>query len=597
MITEKDSLAADLARLTPARVRSASYPELDELAAKIRRFLIDSTAVTGGHIGANLGTIELSLAIHKVFASPDDKIIWDTGHQGYTHKIVTGRADRFRTLNTFGGLSRFITKTESEHDIIEASHGGTSISVALGIALAKALKGDTRSVVAVIGDGSLAEGLALEGLNHAAVASHTNLVIVINDNGYAISPGFGALHNYLQSLKPGQRQPEQLFTALGFDYIGPIDGHDIEATATALERAKLSTQIPIVHVKTEKGHGWKAADGHPYRMHFSFPFDPDTGKGREGFAYTGYQDVAAAVIGDEMERDDRIVAITPSTLYASGLQPVFKRFPDRCFDPGMAEQHAMTMTVGFALEGFKPVIVYQSTFMQRAFDQLVHDVCFASLPTLILSVRSGFAGYDNPTHHGIYDFAYWRGLPNLRVLYPKDRYELERMVRDELADLVRPTIIAMPYGPVDEIDRKALDETRGAFRRPEVIREGKDLTIIAVGHKFKVAREAAERMRGKGIDCGLVNLRYLKPLPEEPLAEILHRALRVVTIEEGVLDGGVGSAIAAFAADRRIKCEVLRLGVECAFIAPGSQDELCQLHDLDVDGVLRRIRQFWKLDV
>jgi 1-deoxy-D-xylulose-5-phosphate synthase len=597
MITEKDALSVELSKLTPERVRAASFAELAELAAKIRRFLIESNAATGGHIGANLGTIELSLALHKVFESPADKIIWDTGHQGYTHKIVTGRADRFRTLNTFGGMSRFLTKSESEHDIIEASHGGTSISVALGIALAKALKGETESVVAVIGDGSLAEGLAFEGLNHASVAAHANLVIVLNDNGYAISPGFGALHNYLQTLQPGRHEPERLFTALGFDYIGPVDGHDIEATAAALQRARESTQIPFVHVKTEKGHGWKAADGHPYRMHFSFPFDPDTGKGRDGFAYVGYQDVAAAVIGDEMERDDRIVAITPSTLYASGLQPVFKKFPDRCFDPGMEEQHAMTMTVGFALEGFKPVIVYQSTFMQRAFDQLVHDVCFASLPTLILCVRSGFAGYDNPTHHGIYDFAYWRGLPNLRVLYPKDRYELERMVRDELQELVRPTIIAMPYGPVDEIDPKVLGETRGAFRRPEVVKEGKDLTLVAVGHKFKVARDAAERMRSQGIDCGLVNLRYLKPLPEDALADILHRAPRVVTIEEGVLDGGVGSAIAAFAADRRLTCEVLRLGVETAFIAPGSQDELCRLQDLDVEGVLRRIRQFWKLDV
>jgi 1-deoxy-D-xylulose-5-phosphate synthase len=597
MITAKDALAADLATLTPSRVRSASFKELDELAGKIREFLIDSTAVTGGHIGANLGTIELSLALHRVFESPQDKIVWDTGHQGYTHKIVTGRADRFRTLNTFGGLSRFITKTESEHDVIEASHGGTSISVALGIALAKALKGDTRSVVAVIGDGSLAEGLALEALNHAAVAQHTNLVIVINDNGYAISPGFGALHTYLQALEPGRREPEQLFSALGFDYVGPVDGHNIEAVAQALERAKASIQIPIVHVKTEKGHGWKAADGHPYRMHFSFPFDPQSGKAREGSAYIGYQDVAAAVIGEEMERDERIVAITPSTLYASGLQPVFKKFPDRCFDPGMEEQHAMTMTVGFALERYKPVIVFQSTFMQRAFDQLVHDVCFGNMPTLLLSVRSGFAGYDNPTHHGIYDFAYWRGLPNLRVLYPKDRYEVERMVRDALRDLRGPTIIGMPYGPVDEIDRNVLDEPPSQFARPQTVLDGKDMTIIAVGHKFTSAREAAERMRAQGIDCGLVNLRYVKPLPEEALADILSRATRVVTIEEGVLDGGVGSAVAAFAADRRLTCELLRIGLACVFVDPGSQEELCRIHGLDADGVLKKVREFWALNV
>ncbi|HMB82090.1 MAG TPA: 1-deoxy-D-xylulose-5-phosphate synthase [Vicinamibacterales bacterium] len=597
MITAKDALAADLAKLTPARVKSATFKELDEMAAKIRQFLIESNAVTGGHIGANLGTIELSLALHRVFESPEDKIIWDTGHQGYTHKIVTGRADRFRTLNTFGGMSRFVTKTESEHDIIEASHGGTSISVGLGIALAKALKGDTRSVVAVIGDGSLSEGLALEGLNHAAVAPHTNLVIVLNDNGYAISPGFGGLHNYLQGLKPGTKEPETFFTSLGLDYIGPVDGHNIEALSKAFERAKESTQIPVVHVKTEKGHGWKPADGHPFRLHFSFPFDPQTGKAKDGAAYIGYQDIAAGVIGEEMERDERIVAITPSTIYASGLQPIFKKFPDRCFDPGMEEQHALTMTVGFALERYKPVIVFQSTFMQRAFDSLVHDVCFGNLPTLILSVRSGFAGYDNPTHHGIYDFAYWRGLPNLRVMYPKDRYEVERMVRTELKEMSGPVIIAMPYGPVDEFDKKVLDEPASVFARPQVVTAGKDMTIVAVGHKFAVAREVSERLKKKGIDCGLVNLRHLKPLPEDALVEIIGKIPKVVTLEEGVLDGGVGSAIATLVTDRRLPCEVLRLGVPAVFVAPGSQDELLKIHGLDVDGVLKKIAAFWKLDV
>ncbi len=596
MITEKDALAADLATVTPARVKAASFKELGEMAIKIRQFLIESNAVTGGHIGANLGTIELSLALHRVFESPEDKIIWDTGHQGYTHKIVTGRADRFPTLNSFGGMSRFVTKTESEHDIIEASHGGTSISVALGIALAKALKGDTRSVVAVIGDGSMSEGLAYEALNHAAVATHTNLVIVLNDNGYAISPGFGGLHNYLQGLTPGGTAPETFFTALGLDYIGPVDGHNVEAVATALERAKGSTQIPIVHLKTEKGHGWKPADGHPFRLHFSFPFDPETGKAHEGAAYTGYQDVAAAVIGEEMARDERIVAITPSTLYASGLLPVFKKYPDRCFDPGMEEQHALTMTVGFALERYKPVIVFQSTFLQRAFDSLVHDVCFGNLPTLILAVRSGFAGYDNPTHHGIYDFAYWRGLPNLRVMYPKDRYELERMVRTELKDMTGPVIIAMPYGPVDEFDKAVLDEPASAFARPQVVIPGKAMTIVAVGHKFAVAREAAARLKKSGVDCGLVNLRHLKPLPEDALAEILGPVPKVITIEEGVLDGGVGSAIAALVVDRRLTCEVLRLGIPAQFVVPGSQEELLKIHSLDVEGVLKKARAFWKLD-
>jgi 1-deoxy-D-xylulose-5-phosphate synthase len=578
MITAKDALAADLAKLTPARVRGASVKELDELAGKIRQFLIETTAGADGQIGSNLATVELSLALHRVFESPRDAIVWDGGHQGHTHKLITGRADRFRTLNTIGGMSRFISKSESEHDVLDASHGGTSISVALGMALARALRGDTRSIVAVIGDGALTEGLALEGLNHAAVATHTNLVIVLNDNSSGASPGFGALHDYLQSLQPGRTDPETLFTALGFDYIGPVDGHDIEATVKALERAKDSTQIPFVHVRTEKGRGWK-------------------GTAPEGAGTVGYDDVAAAIVAAEMERDEHIVAIAPSTLDGAGLPPIFKKFPDRAFDPGLEEQHALTLTTGFAAERCKPVVFFQSTFLQRAFDQLVHDVCFGNVPVLMLSVRSGFAGADSPTRHGIYDFAYWRGLPNLRVLCPKDRHEAERMVRDELRGLASPTIVAMPHGAVDDLDPGVNDEPAAQFRKPQTVLTGKDVTIVAVGRTFKAARDAAERMRKKGVDTGLVNLRCLKPLPEEPLAEILGRALRVVTIEEGVLDGGVGSAVAALAADRKLKVEILRLGLPCAFIAAGKHDELCRLHGLDADGVLQKIREFWKLDV
>jgi 1-deoxy-D-xylulose-5-phosphate synthase len=574
-------------------VKAASLSELERLAAEIRAFLIESIAGTGGHIGANLGTIELAIAVHRVFDSPADRIVWDTGHQGYTHKILTGRIERFATLNTYGGMSRFVTRTESEHDVIEASHGGTSISVALGMALAKSLKKDPSYSIAIIGDGSLSEGLALEALNHAAVARHTNLVLVLNDNGFAISPGFGALHNYLQSLGRGAVNDEGLFTALGLRYIGPVDGHDIGALVSALEAAKAASEIPIVHARTVKGRGLKPAADHPYRMHFSFAFDVESGKPKPGSTYVGYQDAAARVVGEEMERDSTIVAITPSTLYASGLTPVFQKFPDRCFDPGMEEQHAMSLTVGLALEGYKPVIAFQSTFMQRAFDQLVHDVCFTNLPTLILAVRSGFAGYDNPTHHGIYDFAYWRGLPNLRVLYPKDRFEVERMVRDNLRQLRGPTIIAMPYGPVDEFDPDVAKESEEQFGQPQLVLGGRDMALVTVGNKYRVAREVAERLRARGVDCALVNLRYLKPLPEPALERLFAGMPRAVSLEEGVLDGGVGSALAAFLADRRLECDLLRVGVPCRFIEAGSNDELCRLYGLDAAGVLKKITERW----
>lgn len=582
---------ATLAELEPAKIKAMSLAELTELAAEVRRFLIESIAETGGHIGANLGTVELSIALHRVFGSPRDKLLWDTGHQGYTHKLLTGRADLFPTLNRYGGLNRFLTRAESEHDPIEASHAGTAISIALGIALARRLEGDPSYAVAIVGDGSLCEGLALEGLNHAAVERGTKLVVVLNDNGFAISPGFGALHEYLKSRVAGGLEPETLFTSLGLEYVGPVDGHDLGALIDALERAKRALRVPLVHAKTVKGHGLPAADSHPFRLHFSQPFDPATGAAKPGTAARSYADVAARVLGEEMERDPRVVAITPSTIYATGLQPVFDRFPRRCFDPGMEEQHAMSMTVGFALEGYRPVIFYQSTFMQRAFDQLIHDVCFMNLPTLLLTVRTGFSGYDNPTHHGIYDFAYLRGLPNLRMLYPKDGPELERMLRTSLRRLAGPTLIAMPYGPADDFDRSVFDEPEADFARPQAVHTGSDLLLVAVGHKFGAARRAAEELRAQGIDCGLLNLRYLKPLPESDLVEHMGRVPRVASIEEGVLDGGIGSAIAALILDRGIGCRLLRIGIPCKFVEPGSNEELCRLYKLDAEGIVSRIRE------
>lgn len=590
-----DPITQRLEQMTPVKLKKLSVEELTELSADIRQFLIASTAATGGHIGANLGVVELSLALHYVLSSPEDNIIWDTGHQGYVHKIITGRANLFPTLNTYGGMNRFVTRQESEHDLIEASHAGTSISIALGIALARRLKGDTAVTVAVIGDGALCEGMAWEALNHAAVEKGIKLMLVLNDNGFSISPGFGALHQYLQGRTA--EEPETLFTSLGYEYIGPVDGHSMSALLEAFARAKKATKIPFVHIKTVKGRGLPPAAAHPYRLHFSAPFDPATGVPKDTAPVVAYQDIAARVLTQEMEKEKNIVCITPSTLYATGLQQTFEKFSDRCFDPGMEEQHAMTMTVGFALQGYKPVIFYQSTFMQRAFDQLVHDVCFMNLPTLLLTVRTGFAGYDNPTHHGIYDFSYMRGLPNLTVLYPKDQFELERMVKDNLRALTGPTLISMPYGPVDAFDESVLTEDAASFAQPQVVEEGEDLTIITVGHLFGIARETVERLRQNGIRAGLINLRQVKPLPEQALIKHMSRSTRVVTLEEGVLDGGVGSAIAALASDHRLSCEILRIGVPNTFVEPGSFKELRAAYGLDADGVLAKIKEYWKLPV
>ncbi len=573
----------------PAELKALPLSELTRFADDVRRFLLAQVSRTGGHIGANLGTIELTLALHRVFDSPREPLVFDTGHQGYTHKIVTGRSALFPTLNRYRGLSRFLSSAESEHDPIEASHAGTSISIALGMALARRIQGDPAPVVAVIGDGSLAEGLALEALNHAAVA-RANLVLVLNDNGYAISPGSGALHEALHS---GSERAGAFFRSLGLEYLGPVDGHDIGALVQALERARRSGKLPIVHARTVKGNRWTPADAHPYRAHFSFPFDPLTGAVDPETQKPSYPDAVASVVLEEMERDERIACITPSTIYATGLARVFQRFPERSFDPGMEEQHALTLAVGLALGGLKPVVAYQSTFLQRAFDQILHDVCFTNRPLLVFAVRSGFAGYDNPTHHGIYDFAYLRGLPNLRLLYPKDRHEAERMTRDELRELDGPTVIFLPYGPAEEFDASVMLEERGAFARPELVLPGNELLLLTVGNKYASARGAVETLRRREIDAGLVNLRILKPLPEEALAEWIEPAARVVTLEEGVLEGGVGSAIASFVADRGFACGVLRIGLPCAFVEAGSNAELCDLYGLDTKGVLAKIVARW----
>ena len=584
---------SQLENLTPEVLKAMPLDALPGLAASIRAFLIENIARTGGHIGANLGVVELSIALHYVFDSPADAIIWDTGHQGYTHKILTGRAGLFPTLNTYGGMNRFVSNRESPHDRIEASHAGTSLSMALGMALGRRVKGAPGWTVPVIGDGALCEGMALEALNHIPVEPDAHLVVVLNDNGYAISPGFGAIHNHLQSRRPGDAGADPLFASLGYRTIGPVDGHDPAALIRALEAAKAVDGPVLVHVKTEKGHGYPPTAAHPFRMHFSFPFDVATGAPQPGHAMRGYQDVAGEVVAEEMERNPLLAAVTPSTLYATGLARAFARFPQRCFDPGMEEQHAMTLAAGLAKEGLTPVAFFQSTFMQRAFDQLFHDVCFPGLPVLLLTVRSGFAGYDNPTHHGIYDLSYLRCLPNLRIYYPKDGHELARMIEVHLRDLRGPVLIHMPYGPVDILDATVRDAPAEALDRPETVREGTDAAILAVGNKVTAALDAARRLEADGVSCAVVNLRRLKPLPDDDVAALLRRYPRTAILEEGVLEGGVGAAVAALACDRDIGCRLLRIGLECVFAEPGSNQELCRLHGVDGEGVARRIRARW----
>ena len=566
----------------PKSINKFSEVELNDLAKKIRNFMIEKNSFTGGHIGANLGTVELTIALHKVFKSPQEPLLFDTGHQGYTHKILTGRSNLFSSLNKYGGMNRFLSPKESTHDIMEASHAGTAISVGLGIAKTRYLKKNNKPVVVVVGDSALAEGSSWEALNHAAVED-VNLIIIINDNGYAISPGFGGLHNLLSS---DFGNAPQFFESLGFKYDGPVDGHNFSELVPAFERAKENPTRQIIHVKTVKGYGWEPAKKHPYKAHFSMPFNPDDGSLKEKVTKS-YPDEAASCIEEMMEINDKIVCITPSTLYATGLNNVFHKFPDRSIDPGMEEQHAMSMTVGIATEGYYPIVAFQSTFLQRAFDQLIHDVCFADLPVMVLSTRSGFSGYDNPTHHGIYDISFTQSFPNLTVLYPKDGHELTVMIRQAQKKIKGPVLIMMPYGPVNYLD--TVEEKN--VLAPELIYDGDEILIVTVGNKFIEAEAAAKK-----INAGLINLRIINPLPGEFLLKAFKSYKKIVTVEEAVLNGGVGSSIASLLTDNQTSRELLRLGLPKKFIEPGSNAELSKVYKLDAEGIIGSILERWGKD-
>jgi len=555
---------------------SMDEEQLVDLAASIRRFLISSTSETGGHIGANLGTVELTLALHSVFKSPDVPFIFDTGHQGYTHKILTKRAGLFRSLNSIGGMNRFLTPDESVHDLIESSHAGTAISTGLGLAIGRRLAGNADPVVAVVGDSALTEGNSLEALNHAVVES-TNLIIVINDNGFAISEGFGGIHNVLQHDADSARK---FFEALGAHYVGPVDGHDTVAIISALESVASESKLPIIHIRTEKGRGLAAAKDHPTRMHYSPPFQIDNGWPSGLPGGRSFSDAVGNFLLEQMDLHRTMFCITPSTRYATGLDAVFAKYPSRCSDPGMAEQHAMSLCVGLEKAGMLPVISYQSTFMQRAYDQLVHDLAFSSTKAIILSHRSGLAGYDNSTHHGLYDAALLRTIPGLRIFRPSSFLDFKNLFSLELAVLDGPVVFLLPYGEEEEFP--ALTDSKST--NPVLVTKGSETLLVSVGSMLGVSKEVAS-LRG----YGLVDLRIIAPLPVEDLVSIAENYDRVVVLEEATSSGGIGFTIASSLAQASARVSIKVLSFPDVFVGPGSRKELLSLHGLDVAGILKEI--------
>lgn len=578
----------------PMDIRRHSAQELTRLCQEIREFLIQSISKTGGHIGANLGTIEFTVALHAVFDNEKTPFIFDTGHQGYTHKLLTGRKALFATLNQPYGMSRFLAREESAHDKIDATHAGTALPTAVGMAMANKMDNKYDPIVAVVGDGALVEGMSFEGLNYGMLPG-LPLIIVVNDNGMAIAPNVGGVHHLFSS--PGwQENSKRFFEGMGYQYLGVPDGHDIAALTEAFSQAKVQVKDRpvVVHVKTIKGKGLPYADTHPYRMHFSMPFHPETGAGASPtIVGETYASVASKTLRSIVEKDKSVVVITPATPYASGLDQLLQDFPDRVIDVGMAEQHAVGMAAGLALEGKKPIVCFQSTFMQRAMDPIIHDLCYMDLPVTLLVVRSGFAGFDGATHHGIYDLSYLQALPNLQIFYAGTRYDLDAILQWRMENPKGPMAILHPYENV-RADEAPPSDHHQDLAQPEVIGSPAPICLVGPANCLGTLLKVQEELRAAGQDACVVNIRWIKPFPEEALQTLFKQAKLVVTVEENISTGGLGARVAMMLCDHNLKPRLYRAAIPDSFVRFGGKDELSAETRIDAAHVLAGIQSILK---
>jgi 1-deoxy-D-xylulose-5-phosphate synthase len=615
---------------SPADLRRIPEEALGDLAEELRRFLLSSVSRTGGHLASGLGALELTLALHYVLDTPRDVLVWDVGHQCYPHKVITGRRERFNTLRTYGGISGFLKREESEYDVFNAGHASTSISAALGMAVARDLKGDDYRVVAIIGDGGLTGGMAMEGLNQAGYLGR-KLMIVLNDNEMSISPNVGAWQGYLNRIIHGQpyrrlkddierfllaiprvgegmlklaKQAEQmakqlvvpgvLFEELGFKYVGPINGHSIPQLLATLREFRDHPHPVLVHVVTRKGKGYEPAEADPVFWHGAMPFSVETGEvAKKKPGPPSYTNVFADTITEIARQDPRVVAITAAMPEGTGLDVFAKAIPDRFFDVGICEQHAVTFAAGLATRGLRPVVAIYSTFLQRAYDQIFHDVALMHLPVVFVLDRGGLVGADGPTHHGVFDLSYLRVFPEIVVMAPKDEDELRHMLATALAS-DRPAALRYPrgngYGVPMVGPPRALP-----VGKAEVLRTGRDGLVWAIGTMASEALRAAERLASEtGLDLTVVNARFVKPLDTELLAAQIRPGSRLMTVEENALAGGFGSAVEETVMALRVPdVAIERLGIPDEFQPHGSQEILRARLDLDVEGIMRRARAFF----
>ena len=607
---------------SPADLRRMSFGELPALAAELREFLIQSVSTRGGHFAAGLGTVELTIALHYVFNTPHDRLVWDVGHQAYPHKVLTGRRDRLHTIKQDGGLAPFPARQESEYDTFGVGHSSTSISAALGMAVAAARTGSDRRVVAVIGDGAMTAGMAFEALNHAG-SLPADLLVILNDNDMSISENVGALSNHFARVLSGRvyahlreggkkvlRQmptvwelarrseehlkgmvlPGTLFEEMGFNYIGPMDGHDVKALALTLRNIRKLRGPQFLHVVTRKGKGYAPAEADPIKWHGPGPFDPASGTiFKEKSSGPTYSQVFGQWLCDMAERDPRIIGITPAMREGSGLVEFSKRFPDRYFDVAIAEQHAVTFAAGLAAEGLKPVVAIYSTFLQRAYDQLIHDVALQGLPVVFALDRAGLVGSDGATHQGSYDLSYLRCIPNMVIMAPADENECRQMLYTASA-LEGPAMVRYPRGCGPGV-AVASELTALGLGKAQLRREGKSgLAMLAFGALVAPAQSIAERL-----DATFVNMRFVKPLDEDLIVALAARHRALVTIEENVTQGGAGSAVGEVLASEGLQLPLLQLGIPDRFIEHGSREGCLAAAGLDAASLSASVERWWAM--
>ncbi|MFE5322891.1 1-deoxy-D-xylulose-5-phosphate synthase [Paenibacillus sp. NPDC056579] len=610
----------------PKDLKQLSIEQLEQLAAETRQFLVEKLSVTGGHLSSNLGVVELTIALHYLFNSPEDKFIFDVGHQSYVHKMFTGRMDKFDTLRKYKGMCGFVKRSESEHDVWEAGHSSTSLSAAMGMAIARDMKGETNRVIAIIGDGALTGGMALEAMNHIG-HEKKNLMVILNDNEMSIAPNVGALHNYLGKIRSDRNYVKVkeeveylikkipaiggtlaktleklkdslkymvvsgvLFEELGFTYLGPVDGNNLPVLMETLKQAEKVEGPVMVHVLTLKGKGYSPAEEDSHAWHGASPYKIESGKMVKSAGPPMYTDVFSNSIIELAKEDQRVIAVTPAMPGGSGLMKFAKEFPNRMFDVGIAEQHAATLCAALASEGMKPVFAVYSTFLQRAYDQVVHDICRADLNVIFAIDRAGFVGPDGETHQGVYDIAFLRSIPNMTLMMPKDENELRHMLKTAVEFNDGPIAVRYPRisGSGVSMDEPMKVIPIGSW---EVLRNGDSAVVLAVGPMIPVAMEAAELLSKDGFQLRVVNARFIKPMDEAMLLQLAKENIPIITLEEGAQAGGFGSGVLEFYSHHNLHgMRVKIIGIPDYFVEHGSVPEQRAEVGLTVERVVTEVQ-------